>query len=65
MIVKYKHVRNDDKRKAQSLERLIKFLAVETDGNNYYIALGKGRRRIGQELYEDLLRWGVEENANY
>jgi len=56
-----KRIRDDNARKAKALDNLIKFVSVQSVGGYYYLIMGKGVKRIGQELYEDLLRWGVEE----
>ena len=57
-----KRIRDDTARKAKALDNLIKFVSVQSVGGYYYLIMGKGVKRIGQELYEDLLRWGVEED---
>ena len=57
-----KRMRDDTARKAKTLDNLIKFVSVQSVGGYYYLIMGKGVKRIGQELYEDLLRWGVEED---
>lgn len=54
-----KRIRDDTARKAKTLEQLIQFVSVQSVGGYYYIIMGKGVKRIRQELYEDLLRWGA------
>ena len=54
-----KRIRDDNARKAKTLDNLIKFVSVQSVGGYYYLIMGKGIKRIGQELYEDLLRWGA------
>lgn len=56
-----KRIRDDTARKAKTLDQLIQFVSVQSVGGYYYLVVGKGVKRISQELYEDLLRWGVEE----
>ena len=56
-----KRIRDDSARKAKTLDNLIKMVSVQSVGGYYYLVMGKGIKRIGQELYEELLRWGVEE----
>lgn len=57
-----KRIRDDNARKAKALDNIIKFVSVQSVGGYYYLIMGKGVKRIGQELYEDLLRWGAEED---
>lgn len=57
-----KRIRDDTARKAKTLEQLIQFVSVSHVGGYYYLIMGKGMKRISQELYEDLLRWGSEED---
>ena len=52
-------MRDDTARKAKTLDNLIKFVSVQSAGGYYYLVVGKGVKRISQELYEDLLRWGA------
>lgn len=54
-----KRIRDDSARKAKALDNLIKIVSVSYVGGYYYLVVGKGVKRIGQELYEDLLRWGA------
>lgn len=54
-----KRMRDDTARKAKALDNLIKIVSVSHVGGYYYLVVGKGVKRIGQELYEDLLRWGA------
>lgn len=56
-----KRMRDDTALKAKTLDNLIKFVSVSHVGGYYYLIMGKGIKRIGQELYEDLLRWGANE----
>lgn len=56
-----KRIRDDSARKAMALDNLIKFVSVSHVGGYYYLAMGKVVKRIGQELYEELLRWGANE----
>ena len=51
-----KRIRDDTARKAKTLDNLIKFVSVQSVGGYYYLIMGKGVKRIGQELYEDLKR---------
>lgn len=57
-----KRIKDDNARKAKALDNLIKFVSVKHEGGYFYLVMGKGVKRIGQGLYEDLLRWGCEEN---
>lgn len=52
-------MRDDTARKAKALDNLIKIVSVSHVGGYYYLVVGKGVKRIGQELYEDLLKWGA------
>lgn len=54
-----KRIRDDTARKAKTLDQLIQFVSVQSVGGYYYLVVGKGVKRISQELYEDLLRWGA------
>lgn len=53
-----KRIRDDSALKAKTLDNLIKMVSVQSVGGYYYLIMGKGMKRISQELYEDLLRWG-------
>lgn len=57
-----KRIRDDMARKAKTLDQLTQFVSVQSVGGYYYLIMGKGIKRISQELYEDLLRWGSEED---
>lgn len=56
-----KRIRDNTALKAKTLDNLIKFVSVQSVGGYYYLIMGKGVKRIGQELYEELLRWGANE----
>lgn len=57
-----KRIRDDSARKAKALDDFIKMVSVQSVGGYYYLIMGKGVKRIGQELYEELLRWGAKED---
>lgn len=57
-----KRIRDDTALKAKTFDQLIELISVSHVGGYYYLIMGKGIKRIGQELYEDLLRWGTEED---
>ena len=50
-------MRDHSAMKAKTLDQLIGLISVSHVGGYYYLIMGKGVKRIGQELYEDLLRW--------
>lgn len=52
-----KRMRDHSAMKAKTLDQLIGLISVSHVGGYYYLIMGKGVKRIGQELYEDLLRW--------
>lgn len=56
-----KRIRDDTALKAKALDNLIKIVSVSHVGGYYYLIMGKGVKRIGQELYEELLRLGANE----
>lgn len=56
-----KRIRDDTALKAKTLDNLIKIVSVSHVGGYYYLIMGKGVKCIGQELYEELLRWGANE----
>lgn len=58
-----KRMKDDNARKAKALDDLLKFVRVSHAGGHYRLIMGNGAKRIGQELYEELLRWGAEEDG--